>query len=243
MHLTPALRNTAAAFILLLPASSAAAPSKDECISVHRDAQSARRAGQLIDARARLLTCAAEGCPPIVADACAALLEEVELATPTVVFDVKDEAGADVADVTVLIDGVSPASRLDGRALAVDPGPRTFSFEAPGGRSVTQRFVVREGEKARHLAIVLSRTGADTAPGTAAPPAPTRPAAEPERQQPTPRPPAPRRLAVWPWIAGGVAVAGAAAVLVYVLLRPDPQAGPEGGLGTVRVALGGGVSF
>jgi hypothetical protein len=50
-----------------------------------------------------------------------------------------------------------------------------------------------------------------------------------------------RKMPLWPWIAGGAALALGAAVGGYFLLRPDNSADevPVGKLGTVQLKLGG----
>ena len=53
------------------------------------------------------------------------------------------------------MDGAPFAGRLDGAALAVDPGAHEFVFQTPGGEPLTKTFVIREGEKDRHEVVVL----------------------------------------------------------------------------------------
>ena len=49
------------------------------------------------------------------------------------VFDVRGAGGGgDIFAVRVSMDGAALVSRLDGSALAVDPGQHTFAFAADG---------------------------------------------------------------------------------------------------------------
>ena len=91
----------------------------------------------------------------MVRDDCARRLDELGQVQPTIVFDAKDASGRDVAAVKVTVDGRPLAEKLDGAALAVDPGEHTFVFTVAGGALVTQTFVIREGQKARYERIVL----------------------------------------------------------------------------------------
>jgi hypothetical protein len=91
-----------------------------------------------------------------VRDDCNQRLDELERAQPTIVFDARDSQGHDVSDVTVEVDGRPLVQRLDGIAVAVDPGEHTFTFDAKGrGPKVTKKFVLREGEKSRREQILL----------------------------------------------------------------------------------------
>jgi hypothetical protein len=90
-----------------------------------------------------------------VRDDCAQRLDELERAQPTVVFDARDGSGNDFTEVTVTLDGRPLAIRLDGHALAVDPGEHTFLFQVAGQPAVSRTFVLKEGEKDRRERIVV----------------------------------------------------------------------------------------
>lgn len=128
----------------------------DQCVAANTAAQSLRREGKLATAREQLRLCVDTNCPALVRDDCARRLDELDRAQPTIVFDARDSEGHDVSDVTLEVDGRTVAQRLEGLALAVDPGPHTFTFEAPGRfPKSTQKFVLREGEKGRQERILL----------------------------------------------------------------------------------------
>jgi hypothetical protein len=143
------------AFTVTLPLSARAQMTKDQCATANESAQTARDAGRLREAHAKLVECAVKACPGVIRQDCADRLAEVERAEPTVIFEAKGGDGLDVSAVTVTIDDTPLASSLDGSALRVDPGEHVFRFSAAGFPAVTKRLVLREGEKERHERVVL----------------------------------------------------------------------------------------
>src|SRR5260221_6788524 len=152
-----------------------AAPSDggvDRCLGANTTAQSLRRDGKLGAARAELAACVDSSCPALVRDDCNQRLDELERAQPTIVFEVRDDEGHDVSEVTVEIDGRPFAPRLAGSALAADPGEHSFTFELKGRPKVTRKFVLREGEKGRHEQILFGTTALAVAAGVSSPGSP-----------------------------------------------------------------------
>jgi hypothetical protein len=152
---------TIAACLLSAPSSRA---DKAACLDAASRAQSLRDVHKLLATRDALRVCAAAGCPAVVQVDCATWLNEVEAAIPTLVFAAKDGSGADLFDVSVTMDGAPLATKLDGRAVAVDPGPHTFVFGQPDGLRVEKRALVREGEKAQIIDAVLGAPPAPSGP-------------------------------------------------------------------------------
>ena len=136
-------------------AALAAEPTKDECIDANETAQSLRKADHLREAEQRLLVCVAASCPGPVRDDCAQRLTEVRSVTPTIVFIVKDDADQDLGAVRVTMDGAPLVDKLDGTAIALNPGQHHFVFEAEGRTKEERDMLVREGEKDRHERVVL----------------------------------------------------------------------------------------
>jgi hypothetical protein len=130
-------------------------PTAGACATASDNAQPLRKAGSLRAAKEQLLVCVNKSCPAIVRDDCATQLNDVEKATPTVVFEAKDGAGGDVTAVTVTMDDAQLADHLDGTSLAVDPGNHHFVFKMPGAPPVAKDLVIREGEKDRHERIAF----------------------------------------------------------------------------------------
>jgi hypothetical protein len=195
--------------LMAAPGSAFGDEVLDRCVDAHTLAQSFRREGRLNAASERLKICADASCPSLVRSDCTQLLDDLDRALPTIVFDAKDDAGGDLTEVKVQMDGRPFADRLDGIAIAADPGEHTFTFEAAGHSAATQRLVLREGEKGRRERIILASNS----------PATTRIAAAPGPVAPLQSPPveigAQRWLAL---VAGGVGVIGLGASATLALL-------------------------
>ncbi len=159
------------AAFLACPASAADA-TKEQCIAANDHAQELRQAGKLGKAREQLLVCVAQSCPGPVREDCAQRLDELDKATPTIVFEIKDASGNDVTAATVKVDG-QPFTQVGGAAAPVDPGEHHFVFEATGS-STEKVIMIREAEKARRVQIVLEvappRAQPGLATGTESPP-------------------------------------------------------------------------
>lgn len=183
---------------VLLARPSAAAPNASECALAAEKSLTLRKQHALRAARSELLVCAAASCPDVIREECARRMAEVNAAIPTVVFEARDEAGRDLSAVTVTMDGAKLADRLDGNAIAIEPGEHAFTFETATFPAVQKSFVVREGEKDRREQIVL------VAPAVIPPPPPF------VRIEPQ-RPPKTQRT-----IALGVGAAGLASILAGV---------------------------
>jgi len=149
--------------------AAAADPTTAECLAANEASLAARSQQKLRDARAKLLLCAAPSCPRDVREECTRGVNEINAALPTIVFEAKDDAGADLIAVKVTMDGEVLADRLEGAALPVDPGAHTFAFESAGHSKTEKQFLIREGDKGRRERIVLGAgvAGAESvAPGT-----------------------------------------------------------------------------
>jgi hypothetical protein len=142
-------------------AAQPAAPSKKECAAAYEDTQALRRDGRLAEAQKRALACTQDACPDVVKQDCTRWLAEIETNQPTVVFEAFDTRGAETASVEVSVDGAKLLERLDGKAVAVDPGERVFRYQLVDGSSapVETRVVVREGEKNRKLTVRFAGAG------------------------------------------------------------------------------------
>jgi hypothetical protein len=97
------------------------------------------------------------------------MLDQVRIETPTVVFAVTDARGELLTDVQVKMDGRVITSRLDGRAVSVDPGTHVFSFSTPEGQSAEQQSTIFEGAASQRVAVTFPpREVLEPAPETAA---------------------------------------------------------------------------
>ena len=138
-----------ASALLCLPAR-AAEPGVSECLAASEASLKAGNEHQLRAERRSLLICAAPSCPNAVRKECMLRVEQVTVAIPSLVFEAKDENGKDLSEVKVTMDSEVLANRLDGSAIAIDPGSHTFVFETEGQKPVTKDLVVREAVKERH---------------------------------------------------------------------------------------------
>jgi hypothetical protein len=165
--------GTALAVVLCLASTPAGAQvTKEQCIDANGRAQHLRSEAKLQEAREQLRTCSNPVCPVMGRSDCTKRLDDLETAQPTIAFEAKDGAGADVVAVKVTVDGKPLADRLDGTPLPVDPGQHVFTFEMAGQPAVTRTLVLTEGEKGRREPIVLGPVTAPVPAPTPAPPAP-----------------------------------------------------------------------
>ncbi len=133
----------------------AARPKTVECLDASEGSLTLGDVHKLRAERSLLLVCAAVGCPTDIRKECAARVAEVSDQIPTIIFAAKDASGGDLSAVKVTMDGELLAERLDGTALATDPGEHRFRFEMAGQPPLEKKLVMHEGEKDRREVIVL----------------------------------------------------------------------------------------
>ncbi len=154
------MRSARALLIVAVTLSAAstarAAPTVQQCIDANESALKQSEGHKLGPARADFLTCASKSCPGEISAECSRKVEEIDAAMPTLVIEAKDSKGNDLVDVQITIDNAALAPRLDGTAIAIDPGPHEFKFTTQGMRDITRTLVLHEGEKARHERIIFT---------------------------------------------------------------------------------------
>jgi hypothetical protein len=160
----------AGAFAVLLAPPVAHADDTDTCLAASDSGQKDRDTGHLLEARKQLLTCSRDVCPKLVRSDCEKWASDVQERLPTVVFGARDARGADLVDVGVDVDGVTMTTKLDGRALPVDPGEHRLRFTHEGSAPVEQTVVLREREKGRSIVVEFTAQPEAT---PERPPAPT----------------------------------------------------------------------
>jgi hypothetical protein len=160
---------TLAALVLTPLDAAAQEPGVEACLHAHEEGQLLRNRGKLRAAQATFGDCARETCPSVVRQACSDLLSQVQSSLPTVVVAAQDERGADIAAVSVVVDGEVLRGGGDGMPVAVDPGEHAFRFESTGFLPVEQRLIVLSGEKERRLPVRFVRTPEVRASAPAAP--------------------------------------------------------------------------
>jgi hypothetical protein len=225
----------ALAALSTLGATTLAAPSfaqdKATCLEAHASGQALRNDHKLLAARDKLRVCAQRSCPGAIATDCATWLEELEKSIPTVVLAARDDAGKDLMDTMVAIDGGRPEIKLDGRSMPLDPGPHTFVFTLGGART-EQRILLNEGQK--NLPVIGLMSSAKPAPAPP-PPQPAPPpsqrsaepargnAAEPKATGAAPGNGSPRRTVGF--IVGGVGIAGLGVGTVFGIMAASAKGG------------------
>jgi hypothetical protein len=137
----------------------AADPANRECLAASEASLKADNEHKLRAERSALLICAAASCPAEIRRECIRRVDEVNAALPTIIFVAKDTAGTDLSAVKIVMDGEVIADRLDGSALSIDPGVRTFRFETAGYEPITRQLVIRESQKNRHEAVIFGSAG------------------------------------------------------------------------------------
>jgi hypothetical protein len=162
---------TLAALVLGDGTALAAGPTTSECLAASHASLQLGHDHKLRAERSQLLVCAAPSCPADIRKDCLSHAEELSAQIPTVLFAAKDASGADIGDVKVTMDGESLVERLEGMAIAVDPGSHTFMFTRSDQPPVTKTFVIQEGQHDRRELVTLGSP--DAAPIPPPPPSST----------------------------------------------------------------------
>ncbi len=197
---------------LTLASPRAQATDVQACLNASDKGQRLKADGKLREARVQLQICTNEGCPAIVRRDCSQWLNDTAGLMPSVVFGAKDKAGRDLFEVAVSMDGEVLVKKLDGKAVLVDPGPHTFSFQLAGQPPLVERALVKEGEKARAISVQFAGDPVATKPAPpVGPVTPPPPAAD----EPPPPPSRAAEHSLIPWVVVGV---GAAAVVTGVIV-------------------------
>ena len=140
------------------PAQDGAAQEEttQRCIAAYESSQELKLDRKLIEAEEQLRICVATECPQVARQDCGRWLDEVQQATPSIVIRFIDASGAERNDVTVTTaDGRSLAAQLDGKAIAINPGPQRLLLTPRGGAVVPHDITVAEGEKLRQVVVKL----------------------------------------------------------------------------------------
>jgi hypothetical protein len=152
------------AVALSAPAAAAGKGDAKLCVAAADEGQKLRDEGKLAAAKEKFIACAAKSCPGAVATECTTWLEEVERDIPTVSFRAKDEAGKEILDVRVFVDGAAFAETIVPKASPMDPGAHKIRFERADGKTVEESVIVRTGEKNRIVELSF-RPAKDAIPG------------------------------------------------------------------------------
>jgi hypothetical protein len=140
--------------------------ARRSCANAYERGQELRQSSKLRRAREVLIGCARAACGEFVQRECSKWITQIDAETPSMVLLAKDEAGVAVLDVEVTMDGELLTSRLDGRAVSVDPGMHDFSFKTASGAIIGRRVAISLGERNRIVSV-------DIPAGTRAPSPPS----------------------------------------------------------------------
>ncbi len=175
--------------------ASAPARAQDTCASAYESAQELRRSRDFVRARADLRLCE-RSCPKKLAEDCSGWRLEVEAELSSVLLDVRDAGGAELARVRVSIDGAPAVDVLTADALDLDPVAHTLDFQDATGARARALVTLAAGEKGRSVSVRFPP-----------PHAPLVPLAPSPLSRP-PVPSAPTAHTAWSYVLGGVGLAG-----------------------------------
>jgi hypothetical protein len=151
-----------AAAVVMSGRAAAAPPTVEECLAASEASLKSADEHKLRAERGHLVVCAASSCPAEMREECASRIEDINRKLPSIVFDAKDGAGSELTLVRISMDGELLAGRIDGTALAVDPGEHRFTFEAAGRPPMVKTLLVREGERDRRETVLFDVPGGAT---------------------------------------------------------------------------------
>jgi hypothetical protein len=134
--------------VVLLLAPSPAAGADQACVVAHASAVEREEAGRHREARELFASCAKEACGPSIWQECTEGLRSLS-DLPTMIPSITDEKGEPLTDVEVWMERELLTSKLDGSAIAVEPGLHEISFSKNGEVIATRKIVIKEG-KSRH---------------------------------------------------------------------------------------------
>ncbi len=132
----------------------ARAEDPDACSVAYARGQEERLAGRLFNARAAFQQCASATCSTALAGDCGRWVSEVEADLPTIRVTVRDEHGAAVENLQVLIDGAAVSPHELSAPVVLEAGPHELRFEAPGYQSVRFEKALRPSD--REVAVVAT---------------------------------------------------------------------------------------
>lgn len=105
---------------------------------------------QLVEAKETLATCARPVCGPSVRAACGKLAASSEADLPSVVPVVSDAPSSDVA---VKVDGQLLTAKVDGQAVAINPGRHELTFSTEDKVFATKNVVIEKGQKDQRITV------------------------------------------------------------------------------------------
>lgn len=209
------------------------------CVTAYKSARREQQANHLRAAQELAESCAKAACGAALRQECAVKYNQLDNDIPSIVPVAVDDGGTPVTDMQVKVDGEVVTSKLDGRALPVDPGVHELSFTEPNGTTMTEKVMIVQGQhnraisaprsprKGEMLAAIVSTKKAERKAEPKPPPAVERPGEPaprhlvPEKpaipEMPVEPPPAPRARepGLFPYVLGGAGVAALGAGALF----------------------------
>jgi hypothetical protein len=149
----------AASWLVALGVLASAGPSEARenraCVNAYRRGAQLAREAHFFAATEQMRLCTKLICSPALRKECMSRVDQLTLDTPSLVPEVTDDRGRPVVDIRITMDGKPWVNRLDGRAIPVDPGQHTFTFETRGVVFAKERIVVLQGQRNRTLSAAL----------------------------------------------------------------------------------------
>jgi hypothetical protein len=140
---------------VLASAAPSEARERPVCANAYRRGAQLAREARFFAATEQMRICTKLICSPALRKECMARVDQLTLDTPSLVPEVMDDRGRPVVDVRITMDGKPWVNRIDGRAIPVDPGQHTFTFETRGVVFAKERIVVLQGQRNRTLSAAL----------------------------------------------------------------------------------------
>lgn len=166
------------------PAPTAADAGAVDCAAAYESAQTERQAGHFRAASNQAMLCSQSTCNQAIVRECISLFESIQAEMPSMVFAARRADGGELTSVRVEMDGQPLLDRLDGKALALDPGSHSFKFITDGFDPKEVTYTARVGDRNRLVEVVFGELPPPAA-GTLGPTGQTAPpAAKPERSIP-----------------------------------------------------------
>jgi hypothetical protein len=158
--------------------------SRAECARAFEESQRLRNASRYLEANREVLQCTNPACGAALSEECGKIHAEIQAATPSVVFGVRDRSGRELAGASVAIDQGARTVTIDGKPVAIDPGIHSFSFSAKGFQPRAESVVILAGERYRPITVALEPAGTQLSSSEAQASMQSSQAAEPSASSP-----------------------------------------------------------
>ena len=135
------------------PAQAKGKQDARACAAAYKNGQEKVQSGHLVEASQLFTRCSDQACGAPLWQECTTKNTQLYSALPSVVPVVTDDSGDPRIDVQVKMDGQLIATRLDGRAVPVDPGTHEFSFINESGVFASETVTIAKGEHNRPIAV------------------------------------------------------------------------------------------